>query len=299
MYKKYSKLLRNSSFFFLVILIIFTLNPITVKGEWNEDFPDPNLSEWDLRATVWNRPDNVIQVVEHGWYVEDGVLKSDGLPYPDALVWQTACRQIDFVIESWSADVYDEPNWVWAFFIGRNLDFNFNTTLSATPPEPGYFLWFKDSQLDWSYDPDPNVASDVEAAFNDVAYDSVINTSGWHSYEFQFNTQTIDLNMDDDLFFSFPVQHADKTATFDSFNSLCVVASSDDANMFDNITANEVGVTPPPPTTSSITTTANSTIPLSESNGGDAAYTILLFGSGSIIALSSIYTLNRYFKKKD
>ncbi len=293
MYKKYSKLTRKSTFFLLVILIIFTLNPITVKGGWSEDFSDSDLSEWDLYATVWNRPDNVIQVVEHGWYVEDEVLKSDGIPYPNALVWQTACRQIDFVIESWSADVYDEPNWIWAFFIGRNLDFNFNTTLGATPPEPGYFLWFKDSELDWSYDTDPSVDSDFKISFDNIPYNTEINTSGWHSYEFQFKTDTFDLYMDDDLFFSFSVAHTDKTATFDSFNSLCVVASSDDANMFDNINANGVGVnttTPPIQTTPPIS---------DESNDGDAAYTILLFGSGSIIALSSIYTLNRYFKKKD
>lgn len=111
MYKKYSKLRKGSSFLLLVVLVIFTMNPITVKGNWSEDFSDNIIPEWVFWARdfggedEWDNP-----LTEHGMYVEDGVLKSDGLT-PQQDVFHGACRQIDFVLETYSVDVYNAPNW--------------------------------------------------------------------------------------------------------------------------------------------------------------------------------------------
>lgn len=151
-------------------------------------------------------------------------------------------------------------------------------------PDPGYWIIFWDTDMNWYYTPDKNVASDVVLEVENIPYDKSILTAGWHSYEFKFGIDTFEFYMDDDLFFTYPVSHTDKTATFDTLNSVCIAASQGTANVYDNITA---------------TGTDSTTPPLSESNGGNAAYTILLFGSGSIIAISSVYTLNRWFKKKD
>ncbi|MCE7736526.1 MAG: hypothetical protein GPJ54_16715 [Candidatus Heimdallarchaeota archaeon] len=308
MYKKYSKLRKGTPFLLLVVLLTFTLNPISVKGSWSEDFSDSNNSEWDLYATDWGRSDNVIQIVEHGLYVEDGILKSDNNANPKSLIYQSACRAYDFVLRSWSGDVYNAPGWGWAFTIGRDIDWTQNLT-SAAKDFPAYYLIIGHSDMRWEYLPDSSV-SDAEVNQN-VNFDKNVTTTGWHSYVIQFEETEFKFYLDGDLFLTHPVSHLDRSTSFDTYNTVCSVGPQTSPNMYDNITASEELIDPQivtstptssstSTTTSSTTTTSNSTVSSpSDSNGDDAGFTILLFGGGSMIAISAIYTLNRYFKKKD
>lgn len=289
MYKKHSKLKGGSIVvFFLFILITFTLNPISVNADWTEDFSDNDLSEWELYATDWGREDEVIQIVEHAMYVEDGILKTDGRTY-DSNVYQSACRDFDFVPKGWSGDVYNAPGWGWAFNIGRDIDLSQNTTLGEGTPKPYYYLIFWNTNMNWYYGADPNVASDLNETSEDVPYVTSVNTAGWHSYIFEFGDEKIDLYMDGDLIFSRVPSHVDKTATFDTFDDMCLVSNDDSPNMFDNVTLSEAVIDP----------TNGTSLPDSNSDDGDASFTLFVFGSGSIMAITSVYTLNRYFKKKE
>ncbi len=287
MYKKHSKLRGGSIVvFFLFILITFTLNPTNVTGDWTEDFSDNDLSDWELFSTDWGRDDGIIQLVEHGMYVENGNLKTDGLA-PSDVTFQAACRSFDFVLKTWSGDVYNAPGWGWGLLIGGHQDWTQNLTLAEMPIVPYYYLIFWDIDMNWDYASDPNVPSDVNVSLENEVYIGLVDTSGWHSYLFEFNETQFDLYMDEDLIFSHAPSHTDKAATFDTFDSMCLSTFGNTANMYDNITMTGEESTNGP------------TSPDSGSDNGDAAFTILVFGSGSIMAITSLYTLNRYFKKKE
>ncbi len=69
--------------------------------------------------------------------------------------------------------------------------------------------------------------------------------------------------------------------------------------MYYNFTAIEKGFTIPPSNSNS-ETNSNSMVPLlSESNDDGVGFTILLYGSGSTIAISLVHSLNRWFNKKN
>lgn len=281
MYKKYSKLRIGSPFLLLVVLIIFTLNPIAVKGDyWREEFDDSDIDEWYLYGSDWSS--SPVTIADHSFHVEDGLLKTNTAS-PSGDIFQGACREIDFVLGSWTADVYNAPNWGWVFHFGRDADLNAET---INEDQAYYWLLFWNTDFSWTYSHDPTVTSDIDReSINEPYLIPSTRTEGWHSYELIFKADGLDIYMDGDLIFSLPFFPSDP-ATFDSYNQVCLVNHQNSFNMYDNVTAIERGFTYPPPSDT-------------DSNDDDAGFTILLFGTGSIMAITTAYTLNRYFKKKD
>ncbi len=242
-YHKYSNL---RIFVFLPILfLLLSLTAIpTVSASWTETFSTDSLTNWELSALELSQQDGIyvtIPTLDHGWYVEDGELKSDGRIDDTGVIYQKACRKYQDVLTVLTLDVYNAPNWVywysddtfsgWGLQIGRDL---FSSDNSSQTYTPGYFFVFYGSFMDWVYYPDPDVQEDELIEELDVVYLRVTSTLEQHSYEISFLERSITFGMDGELFYTNKTSHSE--GVFETFNTICLISQTRSADIFDNVT---------------------------------------------------------------
>lgn len=276
--------------FYLIILIIFTLSPLSIQGNFSEDFSG-SLDGW----TTYSKVDN-----SSTWEVQDGKLLSTGIldDYTDH----------NFACHITNADS-DSSYWSWDLN-GTDELWRLGFRISEFPTLRGDNTYFPDMphiQIVVSSGLDPNGnPGDSEIALvkytTAFGFQMLINMEpsneqlrGEHSYRIEMNTTDIALYEDEDL-----ILIHDNTVDTSSFDSICLWSEEGSQVKIDNII---VGSLDDLITTSSSTTestTNNGTNPIeSSSDNGDALFPYFVIGAGIVTVTTAAYFTDITIKKKD